>query len=163
MYENLPIIASQYGISATVNISVSKKLQFKVYGTWQQTKLEKQITLEKDTVNITHKNTPSFYGGLTVIFAPTSKWNFYVGSYFYTQQTYARYWSSATLPAATAQAYATDHILGKVILDAKISYKFWKDNRVYIEGKNLLFNNSREFGFTDPIKTLILAGVNFNF
>ena len=163
-YHNLPLEATQYGVSATVNISVSKKLQFKLFGTWQQTKLKKQINLDMDTVDITHKNTPAFYGGITAIFAPTPKWNFYLGSYFYSNQVYTRYWrSSATLPAATAKEYATDHINGKIILDAKISYKFWKDNRVYIQGKNLLFDNHREFGFTDPINTLILLGVNFNF
>ena len=163
-YRNLPVEATQIGISGTVNISVSRKVQFKLFGTWQQTKLKNHINLQQDTVDLTHQNTPAFYGGFTAIFAPTSKWNFYLGSYFYTQQSYKRYWrASATLPAETAQAYASDGILGKVILDAKISYKFWKDNRVYVEGKNLLFDDHREFGFADPIKTLVLFGVNFNF
>jgi len=164
-YLNLPLVATQYGISATVNISVSKKLQFKVYGTWQQTKLKTHISPAKDTSDFTFKGTPSFYGGLTAIFVPTSKWNLFVGSYFYTSQTYNRYYRVTTdaNATATAKANAEDHISGKFILDAKISYKFWKDNRIYIEGKNLLFDNNREFGFADPVKTLILGGVNFNF
>jgi len=163
-YLNLPLEATQYGVSATINISVSKKLQFKVYGTWQETMLSNHINAAKDTVHLKYKGTPSFYGGLTAIFVPTTKWNLFLGSYFYTSQVYSRYWrASSALPAATAQEYTTDHISGKIILDAKVSYKFWNDNRVYIEGKNLLFNNDHEFGFGDQIKTLVMVGVNFNF
>jgi hypothetical protein len=164
-YQNLPVKASQIGITGTLNFIFSTKLQVKTFASWQETKLKDYTTNEGKIENRTHKNTPSVYGGININYLPTSDFNIYVGGYFYTQQTYNRYYYLASDSAfrATLKANAEDKIKAKFILNARVSYFFYEKNQVFIEGKNLLFDNNREFGFTDPIKNLILAGVSLSF
>ena len=165
VYRNLPLTAAQYGLTGTVNFVVSKQVQIKVFGTWQETKLEKHITIEKDTVNITHKNTPSFYGGLSVNYMPISKLDLYLGSYFYSSQTYSRYYAvtgnAATDAALKANSQTT--VNGKMILNLRVAYQVYKKNKIFVETKNIMFDDSREFGFADPIKSMIIGGVSLNF
>jgi hypothetical protein len=51
----------------------------------------------------------------------------------------------------------------KVIVDLKVSYKFWKNNSIFVNARNLLNNRSKEFAYTDEIGGLYMAGINFNF
>jgi len=165
VYRNIPLIAHQFGITGTVNYTVSKKVQIKAFGTWQQTRQEKHVTIEMDTVNISNRNTPSFYGGLSVNYVATSKLEFYAGSYFYSSQTYNRYYRVTGVAATDAalKANAQAKVNGKIILNLRASYQFYKKNKVFVETKNLFFDNSREFGFADPIKTMVMGGVSLNF
>jgi iron complex outermembrane receptor protein len=165
-YENLPLSANQFGVTATFNYSFSDKMLAKVFGTYQITKIEDHVTLEGDTIDMDHENTPSFYGGLSFLYLPTSKWEIYLGGYFYTSQVYQRYYRplEATPEAvALAKANARDEIPAKIILNARVGYKFWNEHTLFIEGKNLLFDENREFGFADPIKTVVMGGLQLNF
>ena len=86
-----------------------------------------------------------------------------IGSYFYTEQTYNRYWLISQNAAANAiqKKNAEDKIGSKMILNAKFSYMFEHQNTVYVQFANLLFDDKREFAFTDPIKTTFLLGITF--
>jgi iron complex outermembrane receptor protein len=159
-YENLPLKASQIGASFTINYAVNNKWQLKAYGTFQQTKLKNHITIEGDTIDKTYKYTPSFFGGLTSIYSPTKKLNIYLGIYGYGEQTYNRYW---ILSNKDTKAFAEDKLKAKFIATAKVSYKVWNESSVFVEGKNLLFDDNREFGFADPVKSVFYAGINLNF
>lgn len=159
-YENLPLEASQIGASFTINYAFNKKWQLKAYGTFQQTKLKNHITIEGDTIDKTYKYTPSFFGGLTSIYSPTKKLNIYLGIYGYGEQIYNRYWVRAN---PDTKARAEDKLKAKFIVTAKVSYKVWNENSVFVEGKNLLFDDNREFGFADPVKSVFYVGLNMNF
>lgn len=165
LYQNIPLTASQYGVTGTVNLSLTKQLQVKAFATWQQTQLEKHITVENDTVSRTHNNTPAVYGGLSVTYLPTSYLDVYLGGYYYTAQTYNRYYRLTGNPDTDAmlKANAQDKIPGKFILNLRVAYHFYKNNKVFIETKNLLFDNSREFGFTDPVKMMVMGGISLGF
>ena len=165
-YENLPLKANQTGISATLSMSVNQKLLLKVFGTYQQTQLQDHITILKERVDQEHKNTPSFYGGFTAMYLPTSKWELFLGSYFYGSQIYNRYYrplSNNPEDVARAMNNAQDEINSKIILNTRIAYKIWKDSRVFIEGKNLLMDESREFGFGDKSVGLFFVGASLGF
>lgn len=162
-YENLPVSAVQFGVSAAVNMSFKNKMLVKLFGTYQQTNLEDHITLLNENVDIKHKNTPTFYGGASAMYLPTDKWEIYLGSYLYTKQTYNRYYrplNSNPETVAEAQDNAEARIDSKVILNARIAYKFWKNSRVFVEGKNLLLDDSREFGFGDESAGLFFLGAS---
>lgn len=165
-YENLSLRARQFGISATLNISVNDKMLVKAFGTYQQTNLEKHKLLTGDLVDREHENTPSFFGGLSAMYVPTSKLDLFLGSYIYTSQVYNRYWralSSAPEAVEEAMGNAEDKIDAKVILNARVAYEVFSGSKIFVEGKNLLFNDSREFGFADRPGTLIMGGIQVDF
>ncbi len=165
-YENLPLTATQTGVSATISLSLANNILIKAFGTYQVTNISNHLTVLGDTVDMEHKNTPSFYGGLTAIYIPTDKIELFLGSYFYGAQTYNRYYRPlAPTPEAiaAAKANAEDKISSKLILSARASYKVWNESRIFVEGKNLLFDNSPEAGFGDEIKTMFFAGIQLGF
>jgi iron complex outermembrane receptor protein len=107
-------------------------------------------TYVKDSlVNREHKHTPSFYGGFMVNYSP-GKFNINASIYTYTRQT-------------LKHAFEEVDIAPKYILNLKISYKVWKENEVFINARNLLDDRAKEFGFTDDIGGMYLAGIHINF
>ncbi|HEX3009928.1 MAG TPA: hypothetical protein VHO90_20170, partial [Bacteroidales bacterium] len=51
----------------------------------------------------------------------------------------------------------------KLLLNLKVAYKFYNNCSVYVNARNLLNDDKREFAFVDKVKGLYLVGVNFNF
>jgi iron complex outermembrane receptor protein len=137
-YENLNMKSTQNGITLNVSIVANSILNFKIFGTLQQSKLtnvyprtifddltylknNSGLQLVMDTVdigsklrkgdmspfanpkrsysasnfmfkdssntNMTNKATPSFFGGLTINYAPLKQWNINSSFYFYSEQT----------------------------------------------------------------------------
>lgn len=165
-YENLPVSAIQSGVSATINMSFNDNILVKLFGTYQQTTLSDHITVLGQKVDQKHENTPSFYGGFTAMYLPTPKLELFVGSYFYGKQTYNRYYRPLSTDAQaieTARNNAEDNISSKIIVNARVSYKIWKESRIFVEGKNLLMDDSREFGFADKSAGLFFVGATFGF
>jgi len=191
--ENLEFSAVQKGISFDLDIALGKKLQASIFGTYQQNEFKNYNPLIADTmianmvksiVNnyyntyytslqttgvgvgeliagdrgvtlITGKNkwTPSFYGGASMNYKPIEKLNLNLSSYFYTKQTYIH-------------KFATTKVDPKMILNIKADYKFYKDNSVFFNVRNLLgaFGQDQvEFAFLDKIGTTVLLGLNLNF
>jgi iron complex outermembrane receptor protein len=160
-FQNIPLTAQQYGVSATVNIAFNKNFSTKIYGTYQETYIRHHITPDNDTVNRVHRNTPAFYGGFIATYL-LNKWDFTTNAYCYTEQTYNHYWYSGSKDP-NAETNAADQINAKFILNGRIAYKMTPTNKVFIEGKNLLFDKSNEFGFSDYTGSLFFVGVSMNF
>jgi len=97
-----------------------------------------------------HKWTPAFYGGFRVNYKPIDKLNVNASIYTYGKQTFIH-------------SFETQDVDSKIILNAKISYNFWKDTWVYVNLRNALNDRSREFPFVDDIGGLYLVGLNMNF
>lgn len=155
-YKNVDVVSIQMGVSAAVSIVLSKKLQFKVFGTVQQTKLKNYALADGTKVDVTYLYTPSFYGGFTCNYSPVKKLNIFGTLYTYSDQNYNRY-------VSPMGENGKDKIKAKGIVSINVAYKFYNENAVFVSGQNLLFNNNHEFGFTDPVKSLFTAGVNFKF
>ncbi|TCO09833.1 TonB-dependent receptor plug domain-containing protein [Natronoflexus pectinivorans] len=108
---------------------------------WQPTEFEDGVK---------HKNTPSFWGMAGIIYRPTDKLTIASDTYFYSSQTY--------------QTINGDvNIDSKIILNSKISYKATDNLSIFINARNLINNDSPEFGYMDNIGALYLGGIQFIF
>jgi iron complex outermembrane recepter protein len=131
---------------------------------------------DSSNVSMTHKATPSFYGGLIVDYAPTKKLNVNTNFYFYTEQTLLHnkvddigryrdeYLSNPALFETEKDKYSDVYtIKPKLLVNLKVSYKVWNECSVYVNARNLFNDTKREFAFLDKVKGLYMVGVNFSF
>ncbi|MBN2742870.1 MAG: TonB-dependent receptor [Marinilabiliaceae bacterium] len=185
-YRNFDMTTTQTGFSANIQIAVNKNLTMNLFGNVQETKLEHfyvrktsevltelitlgyqqgvkeiggaasaNVTVENtvkdaDFVDQTHKSTPSYYGGGSVNYIFKEKWNINTSFYYYGKQTFAMTFMDTEIPA-------------KTLVNAKVSYNFAKENKVFVNVRNLLNDDSNEFAFADQIGTKFFAGVQLNF
>ena len=103
---------------------------------------------EKKTV--THKATPSFFGGFSVNYTPIEKLNIYASGNFYSKQTYKT--SNGTFEADP-----------KFTMNCKVSYKVWKDNALFVNARNAFGDKKREFAWMDETKGCYLVGLDLKF
>jgi hypothetical protein len=103
---------------------------------------------EKKTV--THKATPSFFGGFSVNYTPIEKLNIYASGNFYSKQTYKT-------------SNGTFEVDPKFTMNCKVSYKVWKDNAVFVNARNAFGNSKREFAWMDRTKGCYLVGLDLKF
>jgi iron complex outermembrane receptor protein len=111
-------------------------------------------TVQPDTIvkETDHLSTPDFYGGLVINYSTLkNKLNITPSAYFYTEQTLIN------------KNGGEQDIEGKYIINLKASYEIWKESTVYINARNLLNNDKREFAFMDDIGGIYLIGVNIVF
>lgn len=160
VYKNIAIESKQIGFTGSINVTVSNNLLLKLFGTIQRSDLSNyapQPDKKPDSL-ISKENswTPTYYGGLSLTYQPFRKIVFYSDLYTYGGQTYSRY-------VSPFGENGTTHIDTKYIVNAKLSYKFWKENSVYINVRNLIGDNKKEFAFADDIGALYLVGLHLNF
>lgn len=99
---------------------------------------------------ITHKATPSFFGGFSISYKPIEKLNIYASGNFYSKQTYTT--SNGTFTADP-----------KFTMNCKVSYKVWKDNAVFVNARNAFGDKKQEFAWTDETKGCYLVGLDLKF
>jgi len=178
-YENLDITSKQLGATLNVKIALKDKAQIRLFGTLQQSKLKnyypytsEQLIKELVTsvlgtyftqgkviggirptgknIDVDNEATPEFFGGFDFNYTPITALNINVGGYYYSSQTYIH----------KAGIFEIDP---KLIATAKISYKFWRENTIYLNVRNLLGKKSQEFGFLDEIGTKFYGGLSLSF
>jgi iron complex outermembrane recepter protein len=108
-----------------------------------------------DTYN---KSTPTFYGGGSIEYKPFDKLTINSTCYYFSKNKLIN--SVVDVVKNDPSSYSVD---AKFILSLKVSYKIWKDNAIFVNARNALNNQSREFAFVDKVKGLYLVGLNFNF
>ncbi len=161
-YENTLITARQNGLTFSLNYVPNNQLQLKPFLTLQRTKTD-GIPINKDNslsdvMSGTHKGTPTLYGGFFINYMLQEKWNLNLSGYYLSEQTLYH--------EASATAIMDDpegDIDGKLILNAKVSYMFWDKMKVYINARNLLNDDNREYYATDRISALYSGGLSYNF
>ncbi|HYG18449.1 MAG TPA: TonB-dependent receptor [Ohtaekwangia sp.] len=178
--ENIPLSVRQAGVSLSMTIVVDK-FQVKPFVTFQNTTLKDYsphftmsnaapaaengfdpainnvnsgIGTERD-----HKFTPKAYGGAYINYSLSAKFNINMNAYWFSQQTFyqgdnIRYNDGIR---------GVQHIDGKVILNARLSYKPVNQLNVFVTVKNLLGDKSVEFYQSDETSMMVVGGVNFNF
>lgn len=167
---NLPLVLHQQGITVSMTYS-SKQWQLKPFITIQRTRIKNYTTSNNapgagfgpDNIYsgmgsvMTHKSTPTAFGGAAINYMPTSKINFNLNAYYYSAQTY--YHLSNLL--FNDGIRGIDHIDAKLILNASVSYKAAKGLRIFCSGKNILNDKSREFFKADEAPLMLLGGINY--
>jgi outer membrane receptor protein involved in Fe transport len=108
---------------------------------------------------MTMKNVPSVYGGMTVNYMASSKWNVNLNAYYLSKQTIYH----STYFLFNDGVRGVDHIKGKCIVNANVSYKLMDRLQVNANFKNVLNNTSREYYKTDEVPFMFLAGIHFQF
>ena len=224
-YQNADMTSYQAGITANISVVLSEKINFKVFGTYQQSRLTDVYsrtiwddfnTLRNSSTNqlmsdvgkikggdfspladptkeysssinfrdyptedVDNESTPSFYGGASVDYNPTKKWNINSSFYYYSSNELihnkindlGRAKDQYLLPNGSMDPNYVNNgrytdmytIDPKLIMNLKVSYKFYKDHAVFFNGRNFLNSQSREFGYMDEVHGTYLLGVNFNF
>ena len=154
-FENMSLIAKQMGITANLDFNMGI-VNLKLFGTIQKTDIENYNDSflmnpdNKDLQDLEHKSTPKFYGGAYLNIKAMKKLNININPYYYTSQTYIH-------------TLGTYNINSKFILNAKINYDLTKKLSIYFNGRNILNDKSREFGYADEIGGLYLIGMNINY
>ncbi|MBS1562957.1 MAG: TonB-dependent receptor plug domain-containing protein [Bacteroidetes bacterium] len=172
---NLPLQLLQHGITVSLTWT-QKRIQLKPFVTLQHTTAKDYApyanTADAQTPNnpATHniysgmgskstlKSTPSIYGGASFNYTPASRWNVNLSAYYYSRQIY--YHISNII---FNDGRGVDTIQAKLIINASVSYEPSKSVRLFINGKNILNDKSREFFRTDIVPFMLTAGINYEF
>jgi iron complex outermembrane recepter protein len=160
---NIPTTAVQNGITLGINYVPNDKLQIKPFVTFQKTETKDlpsafmTAALNPAIMYSTsdHKNTPSFYGGYFINYKPLSKLNLNLNGYYYA--SHRQY--DASDPLATGEA---GDINGKFLVNLKANWSITKTFGLFLNGRNIFNDDSREFFGTDQIGGLYTAGATFS-
>ncbi len=170
-FVNLPLTAVQNGITLSVNYVPEARLQLRPFITVQRTEVsdlslglstfplnpDYPVTISS-TIDVEHNTTPSIFGGAYVNFAATPRLNINTSGYFFGEQTF---YSAAELDPT--RVTDVNDISGKVLVNAKVSYRLVDKLRVFGTVKNALGNDQREHYGTDRIGRSFFGGVSYNF
>jgi iron complex outermembrane receptor protein len=146
-YVPLDLKARQTGATFSFNFAPSSKVQLRAYATVQQTKLEnydKKLSPayfdlntftpylpQTERMDITHKQTPSVYGGLTGNFRPIDRFNLYAGVYYLGAHTYRHDYASYEEEKGEVE------VAGRTLVNIKASYNVYKQNSIFINARNV--------------------------
>lgn len=175
---NLPVKLHQQGITASVTY-LFKGVELKAFATLQESTVDNYspflntpdasgpLVYEPLKNNIYSgmgsrmrlKSTPAVFGGASINWAPSAKFNVNLNSYYYTAQTY--YHTSNTV--FNDGVRGIDHIKAKVILNTRVSYEPSKGLQLFATGKNILNQQSREFFYSDKVPFMLMGGINYEF
>ncbi|MBN2414484.1 TonB-dependent receptor [bacterium] len=166
-YKNIEAVARQFGCTANLEFAFSSTLRGRMFGTLQKTTLDnfdqrisplvinpvESIFLlpEYETVSITHKQTPAFYGGLNISYHPFSRMNINASLYYLGGHVYRH--DFASYDENTGQT----EVSGKFIPLIHVDYRLVSNFSVFLTAKNF-FQDSAEFGFSDRIGALVMTG-----
>lgn len=159
-FDDIQTTASQLGTTFSINYVPNEKIQIKPFVTIQKTEVQDVYSgydLTSTFSDEDHENTPSVYGGYYVNINPIEKLNINLNGYFFTKQTqYDPHYSS------TGGVGPESNIASKFIFNLKVGYKVSNDVNIFLNGRSVVGNDSREFFTGDRIGALILGGVSFD-
>ncbi|HEX6226871.1 MAG TPA: TonB-dependent receptor plug domain-containing protein [Chryseolinea sp.] len=162
-FDNVPTTATQYGFTISVNYIPNEKFQLKPFITAQKTTVEDlpssfnspdvdpTLTYTKHT----HKNTPAVYGGYFINYKPFPKLNINLNGYYFSGQ---RQYDGSD---PNNQSEAGD-ISGVFHVNSKVNYRITPQINIFLNGRNILNSDSREFFGADKIGASWFAGASFN-
>jgi iron complex outermembrane receptor protein len=173
MFTNLPMTLEEQGVTLSLTYN-SNSLQIRPFITVQGTQIKNYApyinTPDAGTAGAEQHNiysgagtksalnsTPTTFGGAYINYVLTPKINLNLNAYYYSSQTYYH----LTNILFNDGVRGIDQINSKLILNAKFSYEPIKGLLLFVSGKNLLNEQSREFFRTDSVPFRLLAGINF--
>lgn len=169
---NVPTTAQQIGTTISLNFVPNDKIQFKPFVTLQKTETSALPSIYLDPAlpsppfpavtysNSTHKYTPGAYGGFYFNYRPSTKANVNISAYYLGKQT--QYDASYDDRDSSTPQYANGQMDGKFIMSAKASYEVVKNLNVFLNARNLLGADAREFYAADRTAGLYSGGISYN-
>lgn len=160
-YVNMPLEATQNGITISANYVPSTKVQFKPFVTFQKTDAENiasslSIIGLNDLSDQENDQTPAVYGGFYLNMKATDKLTFNLNPYFTGEQQQYSFYDNFNPATEIGQ------IDSRLILNAKVNYKLSSKFDLYVNGRNLLNQEKNEFYGTDRTSMLLMAGLRAN-
>jgi iron complex outermembrane recepter protein len=168
-FRNIPLEATQRGVTLAMNYVRGDKFQFKPFATYQYT-YANGVPLAyvtpaaqpfvgspanwEDTLEGKHENTPGWVGGFFANLKPHAKWNFNVNGYFFSNHT--QYDAHQVFNPALGQ------MNGKMLINAKVSYKLIPSLELFANARNAFNNTQREFYGADTTRGLYFLGLHFD-
>ena len=227
-YHNFDMKTKQYGITCNISVAINKKLNFRVFGSVQETRINNfynktiwdnftdmgtqdavsfqtealtlggqlmnpdpatqaaaaasimgnpvrtytayNVVIDADKIDTYNKSTPALYGGASLDYSPTDKLGVFFTAYYYSNQTIMTNKVDVTNNRDNKSYFAGGvgvpdmyKVKTKVIPSLKISYKIWKDNSIFVNARNFINNDKKEFAYTDKIGGTYFVGANLNF
>jgi iron complex outermembrane receptor protein len=164
-FVNIDAEPTQTGATLSITSAPFKNTTFQIFVTVQQTKVTnyyealgqngKAIDADNDgdkyIDDYYHLATPPFYGGFNMNLKPIKKLNLNLNPYFYGHQK------------LTFGSEYTREAEANIILNAAATYEIMDGMKVFVNGRNLMGNNYRQFAFADKIGATILGGINLEF
>jgi iron complex outermembrane receptor protein len=95
-----------------------------------------------------HKASPSYWGSIGLDYKPTKQFNVFTNAYYYGKQTFLN-------------QYDTSEVDAKILLNIKANYKVNPSLSLFVNARNVLNDDKKEFAFMDHIGGLYLVGLNF--
>lgn len=170
-FDNVPVTASQLGATMSLNWVPDAKWQVKPFVTFQSTNTDNLPNAYNDPSLSTtqglffpqpvtyadsrHKYTPSVYGGYYINYKAGEKVNINANGYFLGAQTWYR---AATL--SNQEMTVTSEPV--FLFNIRASYALTKSLNVYVNGRNVLNNENRQFLGADTSGALVMGGLSLN-
>ncbi|TAE66088.1 MAG: hypothetical protein EAZ85_16130 [Bacteroidetes bacterium] len=171
---NIPLTTQQLGATISVNY-VENDFQIKPFLTYQQTTLKNSSpynntenalinpNAQQNNINSNlgkkenHQGVPAFFGGIFINYK-YKQFNFNLNPYFFSEYTF---FSFQNPNYADGRGIST--IPTKLMLNAKISYSPIRSFSLYLNVRNGLDSNTKEFYNTDLIGRRVFGGLHFEF
>jgi iron complex outermembrane receptor protein len=150
-FQPIDLKAEQIGLSAQINMYLTKIVNMRLFGTFQQTNLTDyapEIELNPDSlIDKVHEWTPSFYGGASINYNFIEKAYINVSLYSMSEQSLYAFGKTETIPFS-------------VIVNTKLAWKFGENSEIYLNFRNMA-TNERQFAYSEQIKPWFGGGVAF--
>jgi iron complex outermembrane receptor protein len=161
-FQSLPTTATQVGATLSLNFVPNDKLQIKPFVTVQRTETydlpSAFVTPTSPTLTYSdqkHEATPSVYGGYYINYKMSSKLTFNVNGYYFA--AHRQYDSSDPTFASSV-----GDISSKVLLNAKLNWSVTNNINLFLNGRNVTNNKTREVFGTDQTGATYLVGASIN-
>lgn len=176
---NLPMSGLQQGVTLSLNWN-SKKIQLKPFITVQKSTVKDYapyantpdadpgILQNNPSQNHIYsglgtktvlKSAPAAFGGLVANYLVLPKLNVNVNACYYSNQTITHAFNMVFQDGVKG----IDHVSQKLLLNTSISFEATDGLHLFISGKNILNNKSREFFRTDKVPAMFFGGINYEF
>lgn len=161
-FENIPTKAVQTGATLSINYIPNDKFQIRPFVTVQRTQttnlpaefIATSLNPQLPYLSGEHKNTPSIYGGYFVNCRIAKKLDLNMTGYYFGRH------NQYDVSDRTGEG-EQGVIKGKFLLNAKVKYSVTPQLNVFVNARNALNNNSREFFGADQIGGLYMGGIAF--
>ncbi|MCP4581503.1 MAG: TonB-dependent receptor, partial [candidate division Zixibacteria bacterium] len=168
-YQNIELKATQIGGTISVNYIPDAKLHARAFITVQRTDLKDHapdLANPDSLIDQENESTPDFYGGFYLNYKPVAKLNLNANAYYYGRQTYDHEDYSISLPFppfTTTEYIRNTDIDPKFIINLFASYKIMDNASLFLNARNALNPDTREFGYADRINGFYLAGLRYEY
>lgn len=151
-YDNVSTKAEQIGSTLSVNFGL-KSLQVKLFGTLQKTRIENYLDLDGNNIGDIHKykGTPQFFGGCNINYRPILKLNLNLNCYYADGYTF----DYKDIPGSHN---AKTQISKAITLNSKVTYYIWRESSLFVNCRNILNREERQFTGGDRISLMVLGG-----